>query len=260
LVKRFLQGRWRLLGVVVVFVAGGTLVEFRLHHRRMWAEQTRVLQSWSRGPLVTVEGEASDPAVIGIIGDSLSLIGYEPYDYDAGAAPVAATRTFLAGTHLHGLMMVNAAAWGSTTRDWEPTSHSGLFERSERAFLARRVRFVSVCLGTNDANAGVPPAQYRATLKGIVGQLRHDGLVVVVNGPPYEAVRSPSDGPVLLKEYNDLIPELCREVGARAGDTQSYAAFARSPLFVDGIHPNAEGARLLGDLWATAWIRVDTNR
>jgi acyl-CoA thioesterase-1 len=113
--------------------------------------------------------------------------------------------------------------------------------------VAADTRVCVVALGGNDLLQGVEPAQTKANLRGVLQKLKSRGIgaVLVGVGAP------PSIGASYAREFNALYPALAREFGVPlyanilAGVGGNAALIQR-----DGIHPNAVGARRIGEALA----------
>ncbi len=110
------------------------------------------------------------------------------------------------------------------------------------------VRVLIVALGGNDGLRGLPPEQLKNNLAQIIELAQARGITVVLAGmeaPPNYGrsyvVSFHQVYPALAKQYHvALVPFLLQGVG---GDTR-----LNQP---DGIHPTAEGARMVSDnVWA----------
>jgi acyl-CoA thioesterase-1 len=113
--------------------------------------------------------------------------------------------------------------------------------------VAADTKVCVVALGGNDLLQGVEPAQTKANLRGILQKLKVRGIGVVLVG----VGAPPSIGASYAREFNALYPSLAREFGvplyanilAEVGGNQTL-------LQRDGIHPNAVGARKIGEALA----------
>lgn len=113
--------------------------------------------------------------------------------------------------------------------------------------VASDTRLCVVALGGNDLLQGVEPAQTKANLRGILQKLKARGVgaVLVGVGAP------PSIGEAYAREFNAIYPSLAREFAVPlyanilAGVGGNQALLQR-----DGIHPNAAGARRIGEALA----------
>jgi acyl-CoA thioesterase I len=133
--------------------------------------------------------------------------------------------------------VVNAGVSGDTS--------AGGLRRLEWAMAEGDPRVLVLALGGNDGLRGLPPEQLEQNLAAIIDQARARGLAVILAG--MEA--PPNFGADYTSEFRQvytrlaarydipLIPFLLEGV---AGDPS-----LNQP---DGIHPNAEGARIIADL------------
>lgn len=109
------------------------------------------------------------------------------------------------------------------------------------------VRVLVVALGANDGLRGLPVSELKRNLKTIVSTARERGIAVLLAGmeaPPnvgaeYTTAFRQAYQEVAREERVPLVPFLLEGVAGRADLNQS-----------DGIHPNAEGTRLVAEtLW-----------
>ncbi len=103
--------------------------------------------------------------------------------------------------------------------------------------------------GTNDVAFGIPFEDSAANLDRIVEVVGIDE-VVVVSIPPLDAL------PAGAEAYNERLHDLATDQGwrfvdASAGLRTTDGRFVEGMSF-DGLHPSAEGARVLGEAIATA--------
>ncbi|RRN66454.1 arylesterase [Caulobacter sp. 602-1] len=119
--------------------------------------------------------------------------------------------------------------------------------------VAADTRVCVVALGGNDLLQGVEPAQTRANLRGVLQKLKSRGVgaVLVGVGAP------PTIGVSYAREFNAIYPSLAREFGVPlyanilAGVGGNAALLQR-----DGVHPNAAGARKIGEALAPIVARA----
>lgn len=113
--------------------------------------------------------------------------------------------------------------------------------------VASDTRLCIVALGGNDLLQGVEPAQTMANLRGILQKLKARGVGVVLVG----VGAPPTIGAAYAREFNAIYPSLAREFAVPlyanilAGVGGNQALLQR-----DGVHPNAVGARRIGDALA----------
>jgi len=145
--------------------------------------------------------------------------------------------------------VVNAGVSGDTS--------AGGLSRLDWA-LAGDVRILVVALGGNDALRGLPPAELRHNLAEIITRAQGRGLMVVLAGmeaPPNFGreyiVAFHQVFPSLALEFHvPLVPFLLQGVAGLPGLNQP-----------DGIHPTAEGARIVAEnVWAVIKPIVEQQR
>lgn len=110
-----------------------------------------------------------------------------------------------------------------------------------------------VALGGNDLLQGVDPAQTKANLRGILQKLKARGVVVVLVG-----VGAPAAiGGAYAREFNAIYPALAREFSAPLyPNILAGVGGNRALMQGDGIHPNAAGARKIGEALAPLVARA----
>ncbi|MBI4265200.1 MAG: arylesterase [Acidobacteria bacterium] len=97
-------------------------------------------------------------------------------------------------------------------------------------------------LGANDGLRGLPPAQMRRNLDGIITRAKSRGITVVLTG--MEA--PPSLGPAYTAEFRQVFRDLVRDhqlpfVPFYLDGVAGIPSLNQG----DGIHPNAEGSRII---------------
>ncbi|MBI3049413.1 MAG: arylesterase [Acidobacteria bacterium] len=145
--------------------------------------------------------------------------------------------------------VVNAGVSGDTS--------AGGVRRLDWA-LEGDVDVLVVELGANDGLRGLPVAQMKRNLSEIVDRARSRDITVVLTG--MEA--PPNYGPLYTAEFRRAFREVAEEHDA------VFVPFflegvAGVPALnsVDGIHPNAEGARMIErTIWRALEPVLDTNR
>jgi acyl-CoA thioesterase-1 len=113
--------------------------------------------------------------------------------------------------------------------------------------VAADTRVCVVALGGNDLLQGVEPAQTKANLRGVLQKLKSRGIgaVLVGVGAP------PAIGASYAREFNALYPSLAREFGVPLYANILAGVGGNSALLQrDGVHPNAVGARKIGEALA----------
>lgn len=101
-----------------------------------------------------------------------------------------------------------------------------------------------VALGGNDLLQGVDPARAKANLRAIIQHLKSRGVRVVLAG-----VRAPALlGATYALRFNAIFPDLAHEQGVfYAPDFFTGVIGVSRYMQRDGIHPNAEGARVIAE-------------
>jgi acyl-CoA thioesterase-1 len=180
------------------------------------------------GP-VTSDAAKSRPRVV-ILGDSLTAgLGLPPQ-----LAYPALLQERIDGNGL-AFEIVNAGVSGDTS--------AGGLRRLDWA-LEGDVRVLVLALGANDGLRGLPVAELRRNLSGIIRRVQEKGVEVVLAG--MEAL--PNLGPQYAKEFHDVYPSLAREFGVPLVpfllDGVAGVQALNQP---DGIHPSAEGAQVVAE-------------
>lgn len=113
--------------------------------------------------------------------------------------------------------------------------------------VAADTRVCVVALGGNDLLQGVEPAKTKANLRGILQKLKARGIGVVLVG----VGAPPAIGASYAREFNAIYPSLAREFGVPLYANILAGVGGNSALLQrDGIHPNANGARRIGEALA----------
>jgi len=127
-------------------------------------------------------------------------------------------------------------------------SVSGDTTSSGRARLAwilnEAVDLVIVELGANDALLGLPPQVTRKNLGAILVELKRRKIPVLLAG----MLAPPNWGPNYRQAFNSIYPDLAKLHGAKLYPFFLDGVAAKSHLNQsDGIHPNANGVRVIVD-------------
>ena len=125
-------------------------------------------------------------------------------------------------------------------------SVSGDTTSSGRARLAwilnEAVDLVIVELGANDALLGLPPQVTRKNLGAILVELKRRKIPVLLAG----MLAPPNWGPDYRQAFNSIYPDLAKLHGAKLYPFFLDGVAAKSHLNQsDGIHPNANGVRVI---------------
>ena len=183
--------------------------------------------------LLTQIAAAPKPPVITVLGDSITAgLGLPARDAMPAQLQAALAR--------RGVPAIVRAAGVSGD-----TSGGGLARVGFS--VAGDTRLCVVTLGGNDLLQGVEPAQTKTNLRGVLAKLkaRNIGAVLVgVSAPP-------AIGATYAREFNALYPSLAREFSVPLY-ANILAGVGGDPALLqkDGIHPNAEGARRIGEALA----------
>ncbi len=183
--------------------------------------------------LLTQIAAAPKPPVITVLGDSITAgLGLPARDAMPAQLQAALAR--------RGVPAIVRAAGVSGD-----TSGGGLARVGFS--VAGDTRLCVVALGGNDLLQGVEPAQTKTNLRGVLAKLkaRNIGAVLVgVSAPP-------AIGATYAREFNALYPSLAREFSVPLY-ANILAGVGGDPALLqkDGIHPNAEGARRIGEALA----------
>jgi acyl-CoA thioesterase-1 len=174
------------------------------------------------------------PRVV-VLGDSLTAgLGLSA---DEAYPALLQQRLDAAGLKYH---VVNAGVSGDTS--------AGGLSRLDWA-LDGDVRVLIVALGGNDALRGLPVEELRRNLASIIERAQARGIAVILAG--MEA--PPNFGRSYIVEFHQVYQELAKQYGvAFLPFLLEGVAGVESLNQRDGIHPTADGARLVADnVWAT---------
>lgn len=182
---------------------------------------------------------APKPPVVTVLGDSITAgLGLTARD-----AMPAQLQTALAR---RGVSVVVRAAGVSGD-----TSGGGLARVGFS--VANDTRVCVVALGGNDLLQGVDPAQTMANLRGVLQKLKARGVGAVLVG----VAAPPAIGAAYAREFNAIFPNLAREFGVPLY-ANILAGVSGNPALMqrDGIHPNASGAKRIGEALAPVVARA----
>ncbi len=106
------------------------------------------------------------------------------------------------------------------------------------------VRILVVALGGNDGLRGLPPEDMKRNLAEIVRRARDRHIAVLLAG-----METPTNmGPDYQRQFHDVFPALAREYRTAFLPFLLQDVAGRPELNQrDGIHPTAEGARIVAD-------------
>lgn len=170
------------------------------------------------------------PPVVTVLGDSItSGLGLPPHAAMPAQLQAALTRMGVVAT-------VRAAGAAGDT------SGGGLARVNFS--VARDTSLCVVALGGNDLLQGIEPRVTKANLRAILQSLRDRriGVMLVGIGAPRLF------GAAYAREFNAVYPALAREFSAPLyPNILAGVGGSRQLMQGDGIHPNAAGARVIGD-------------
>ena len=171
---------------------------------------------------------AAGPPVVVFLGDSLTA-GFGLAADEAFPALVAASLA-ARGTPIRA---INAGVSGDTT--------AGGLRRLDWA-LRSRPQLVVVALGANDGLRGQPLEAIEANLRAIVERCRAAGAKVLLAG----MLMPPNYGGAYASGFAAIYPRLAKELGLPLVPFLLEGVAGRPELNqADGIHPTAEGQRIV---------------
>lgn len=181
------------------------------------------------------------PIKIGFIGDSITQEG----------TPISVACSLL-GTRSRSpriVTSVNAGVIGSYSAQWVDGS-TNLDDALAAFTLAGGVDFISIMLGTNDANVAATADDFYENMTSLVGACL--AVAPVVLHYPIGTLAEARNA--LLLQYAPKIDQICEETGAFLGDTNGLYYFTQhsDELDAGGVHPGSTGKQTLGKLWADA--------
>jgi acyl-CoA thioesterase-1 len=108
--------------------------------------------------------------------------------------------------------------------------------------LQRKPDLAIVGLGANDALRGIDPAETRANLDAIVGELDRRGIPVLLTG-----MMAPRNlGNAYVSRFDAIYPALAKEYDAKLDPFFLEGVITRPDLLLsDGMHPNDAGVRIM---------------
>jgi acyl-CoA thioesterase I len=185
------------------------------------------------GPIAAAPASRPSRPRIVVLGDSLTIGLGLPVNE---AYPSLLQRRLDAGGY--DFEVVNAGVSGDTS--------AGGLSRLEWS-LDGDVRILIVALGGNDGLRGLPPNEMKRNLSEIVRRARARDIAVLLAG--MESLTNM--GPDYQRRFHDVFPALAREHRVPFLPFLLEGVAGRADLNQnDGIHPTAEGARIVADhLW-----------
>lgn len=181
-------------------------------------------------PLVTPQFTNDKPKIIAL-GDSLTagfgLTEKESYPY------LLQEKLKAEG---HDYEVVNAGVSGDTSL--------GGLERADWVFEQDNAKILILELGANDLLRGVPPSQMKKNLDQIIRKAKAKNLKILLCG----MLAPPTMGVEYQREFTTAFPDLASEHKVEyLPFLLEGIAMKRELNQADGIHPNAEGSRLMTD-------------
>jgi acyl-CoA thioesterase-1 len=173
---------------------------------------------------------AAAPPRIVILGDSLTAgLGLQP----AEAYPALLQQRLNAAGYRFDV--VNAGVSGDTS--------AGGWSRLDWS-LDGDVRILVVALGGNDGLRGLPPEEMKQNLAEIIQRARGRHIAILLAG-----METPTNmGPDYQRRFHDVFPALARDYRTAFLPFLLQDVAGRPELNQrDGIHPTAEGARIVAD-------------
>lgn len=184
---------------------------------------------------------AAQPLVLAL-GDSLTA----GYQLKPGESFPARLETTLRAQGLK-VSVHNAGVSGDTTAQAKARLAwvlNGLKQKPDVAIVA---------LGANDMLRGQKPADARANLDSILSEFERRGIPVILAG----MLASPNMGAVYARDFNAIYPALAKKHGATLYPFFTRGVTAnRALLLADGMHPNAEGTKVMARNMAPVVIGV----
>ena len=130
--------------------------------------------------------------------------------------------------------MINAGVSGDTSL--------GGFERAEWVLEQEGLEILILELGANDLLRGMPVGAMKKNLAGIIEMARARGVRVLLCG----MIAPPSMGADYANAYRNAFADLAEEYDtAFVPFLLENVALSRELNQADGIHPNAEGTRIM---------------
>jgi acyl-CoA thioesterase-1 len=193
------------------------------------------LRNLAAAVVIGAGAAAAEPVTIAALGDSLTQ-GYGLPEAD-GLVPRLQAWLDAQGADVR---LINAGVSGDTT--------AGGLSRIGWT-LTPEVDALIVALGGNDLLRGIDPAVSRRNLEGILEAARAAGVPVLLAGLP----APPNYGPDYKAAFDAIWPELAAEYDAilvenllaPLAEAVRDGAGAAGLLQPDGLHPSAEGVRLV---------------
>ncbi|MDR2748764.1 MAG: SGNH/GDSL hydrolase family protein [Bifidobacteriaceae bacterium] len=191
-------------------------------------------------------GDISSKTVIGFIGDSITY--GDPFPNNSAVSVMIKQ---LGDNYLY----INDGVNGQTSETYK----NEFLQFALRDFERYNVKTVCIMLGTNDSRVEIAESskQYKANIEYIIKSLKDIGVKkIILNEPPhFEIIPNSWDESSRgrIKEYVKELNLLADKKEVFIGDTLAWSVFKENPsLLWDDLHPNVEGYKVLGGLWADA--------
>jgi len=217
---------WLLALAVLATLAGGASCRAR---DQASATRSTPPPAAAAAPAPEARPASSRPKIV-ILGDSLTAGLGLPQD----EAYPALLQQRLDGAGFR-FEVVNAGVSGDTS--------AGGLSRLDWS-LDGDVRILVVALGGNDGLRGLPPEEMKKNLGEIIRRARVRHIAVLLTG-----MESPTNmGPDYQRQFHDVFPALAQEGRTAFLPFLLQGVAGRQELNQhDGIHPTAEGARIVAD-------------
>jgi acyl-CoA thioesterase-1 len=132
--------------------------------------------------------------------------------------------------------VVNAGVSGDTSL--------GGLERADWVLDIDNVKIVILELGANDLLRGVPPAKMKSNLDEIIQKAKAKNVSVLLCG----MLAPPTMGAEYQRDFSEAFPDLASKHKVRfVPFLLDNVALNKSLNQADGIHPNAEGEKIMTD-------------
>lgn len=196
--------------------------------------------AWAQNPKVASPTPSQAPQdkrrTVVFLGDSLTA----GYGLSRAEAFPARVEKKMRESGFASWKVVNAGVSGDTS--------AGGLARLDWVFRAKP-DVLFVCLGANDGLRGLPLDQTERNLRSILERGRKEGATLVLGG-----MLLPSNyGPEYTEKFAGIFPKVAKDFQARLVPfVLDKVALSAQYTLPDGIHPNAEGTRVIADtVWKT---------
>lgn len=174
---------------------------------------------------------AQKPFTVVFLGDSLT----EGYGLDESESYPSLIETKLSAENMSHIRVINAGVSGST-------SASGLGRL--QWYIRSQPDLLVLSLGANDGLRGLSVEEMKANLSNTIIYALDNGVEVILTGMQIP----PNYGPEYTQEFARVFPDLAEQYGIPLMPflLENVAAITELNQ-ADGIHPNAEGTRIVAD-------------